>query len=356
MGRNFSLARIAAALAVLLLALAACGRPQQPNELPRLLGYLPPLSANADPAEATVSFSELASLKQACQYQEDAALSTMPASQKKPFAACIAPAGLCPSLAAYQQAGLEMDIGYDVTAVHRCIEGSGVLFLEGAFDTQRVIARLQERSYDASAYEGVNTYHLNDSQYTGTAAERGLAAPVGHVAVVRGGIYLAASPEHLQAALDTWARRSDSLSRNTSYAALVEALGPTIRAVLLPRAGRLLALGYQQETTRQTVYYSKPAAPCDGPNAPAYTWRSRDEIALVRNIVVACTAADAADADAEAQRLYTALGALPHAANWELPGRPDVLDTTDPPIARVVLGLQAEAEGGLPDELAGVWP
>jgi hypothetical protein len=356
MSKSSSLARTWVSFAVLLLALAACGQPQPSNELPRLLGYLPPLPAYADPTEATVSFSELASLKAACGYEEDAALSTMPVSVKKPFAACIASAGLCPTLAAYQQAGLEMDIGYDVTAVRRCIEGNEVVFLEGTFDAQRVLSPLRERGYAASSYEGVATYHLDAARYTGTTVERWLVAPVGHVAVVRGGVYLAASPERLQDALDTWARRSGSLSRDASYAALVDALGPTVHAVLLPRAGRLVALGYQQEMTRKEILYAKPAAPCDGPDAPAFTWRSRDEIALVRNIVVACTAADSADANTEAQRLYAALGARPQAASWEMPDQPDVLGTTQPPIARVVVGLPAEAEGGLPEGLAELWP
>ncbi|MDY6875320.1 MAG: hypothetical protein SWK90_03830 [Chloroflexota bacterium] len=320
---------IALTLIFIASAIAACaaGEPEE-TELQRMLAYLPPLPEHPNSVEASVSFSNPAGLKRLHGFAEDATLENAPEDRGDEFSEVVTSAGMCVSLGAYIPSfRLQMDLGYNVMAVKRCIGGSGVTVIEG-FDQHHVAANLEDRGYDVDEYEGVTTYHFNAENYIGDDVDRRLAEMAGHVAVLEEAVITAATPERLYAALDTRAGRVDDLSSTSHYDALAQALGPVVNAVLSSREDgtrRLIGIGYQEITQQE------------------------------RYIVLASTHATAEEAQAEGERLVGNLEAHSLANRWQEIGKPTITDFEEGVILTIALELKDRAPGGIRGELFLVW-
>ena len=134
-------------------------RTKEPD-LPRLLAYLPPLPEppTLDENGFIVSFSNPAEMRRQHGFDEGLTLENVPASMMDGFLEAVGPAGICADMDVYfQTSHAQMDIGYDVLAVERCIEGGGVTLLEGDFDSQRIAASLENLGYDVDEYKGGDT-------------------------------------------------------------------------------------------------------------------------------------------------------------------------------------------------------
>ena len=307
-------------------AIAACaaGEPEE-TELQRMLAYLPPLPEHPNLVEAGVSFSNPAELKRLHGFAEDATFENAPEDRGDEFSEVAKSAGMCVSLGAYIPSFRpQMDLGYNVMAVKRCIGGSGVTVIEG-FDPHHVAASLEDRGYDVDEYEGVTTYHFNAENYTGDDMGRKLAEMAGHVAVLEEAVIIAAAPERLHAALDTWAGRADSLSSASDYAALAQALGPVVNAVLFSREDQSAGIAYQEIAQQE------------------------------RYILLASTHATAEEAQAEGESLVEALEAHRLARRWQEIGEPTITDFEEGVILTIALELKDRAPGGIPGELFLVW-
>lgn len=315
-------------------AIAACapGEPEE-TELQRMLAILPPLPEHPGIGEANVSFSNPAKVKRLHGFAEDATFKDVPEDWRFEFLQVIQLAGLCPSLGVRLTAGpsripTQMDIGYDIMAVKRCIEGGGVTVMEGDFEPHHVAASLEDLEYDVGEYEGVTIYHFNAENYPGDETDRKFPEQGGHVATleVEGVVITAATTERLHAALDTWAGRADNLSSNARYAALAQVLGPAVSAVLLPKNDQLEGWGYQEVSEQK------------------------------RYIVFASTHATVKEAEAEGPRLVEGLEKHRRAHYLQEIGEPTITDFEEEAILMIALELKEWAPGGILGELISWWP
>jgi hypothetical protein len=307
-------------------AIAACG-PGEPEktELQRMLAYLPPLPEDSGVGEAGVSFANPAELKRLHGFAEDATIENHPEDRGDEFLEVVQSAAMCLSLSAHIAAiRPQMDLGYNVMAVKRCIAGGGVTVIEG-FDPHHVAASLEELGYDVDEYMDVAAYHFNAENYTGDEVDRKLAEMTGRVAVLERAVIVAATPERLHAALDTWAGRADNLSSDPSYAALARTLGPVVSATLLPIKDQLAGIGYREIAPQE------------------------------RRIVLASTYATAEKAGAESEKLVESLETHSLADRWQV-GEPTITDFKGGATLRIALELNQGAPGGIPPELFLVWP
>ncbi|MDY7078959.1 MAG: hypothetical protein SXV54_18755 [Chloroflexota bacterium] len=310
-------------------AIAACavGEPEE-TELERMLAYLPPVPEHPDFVEAGVSFSNPAELKRLHGFAEDATFENAPEDRGGEFSEVVASAGMCMGLASHIPSFRpQMDLGYNVMAVKRCIGGSGVTVIEG-FDPHHVAANLEDRGYDVDEYGDVTTYHFNAENYTGDDRDRELAEMAGQVAVLEEAVIIAATTERLHAALDTRAGRADDLSSTSHYDALAQALGPVVNAVLFsieegPR--QLMGIGYQEIAQQE------------------------------RYIFLASTHATTEEAQAEGEGLVENLEAHSLANRWQEIGEPTITDFEGGVVLTIALELKDRAPGGIPGELFLVW-
>jgi hypothetical protein len=305
-------------------AIAACGQGEpEKTELQRMLAYLPPLPEEPGVGEAGISFANPAELKRLHGFAEDATFENNPEDRGDEFLEVVQSA-MCLSLGAHSAAlRPQMDLGYNVIAVKRCIGGSGVTVIEG-FDPDHVAVSLEDRGYDVDEYEGVTTYHFNAENYTGDDMDRRLAEMTGHVAVLEEVVIVAAATERLHAALDTWAGRADNLSRASHYAALAQALGPVVNAVLFSEKDQSAGIGYQ-------------------------------EVAQERYILLASIHATTEEAQAEGERLVESLKTHSLANRWQEIGKPEITSFEEGAILVITLELKDVVAGGIPGELFLVW-
>lgn len=327
-------------------------------ELPRMLAYLPPLPEQPGLDEVAVSFSNMAELKQLHGFAEDITFDDVPTSMMPGFLEVVESAGICASLDAYIQASrTQMDIGYDVMVVKRCIEGGGVTLMEGDFDLQHVAASLENLGYDVDKYEGITTYHFNAENYTGDEAGRELAKMAGHVAVLKGAVITAATSERLHVALDTWAGRTDNLSSVSQYAALAQALGPAVSARFLPRGDRLVGIAYQEITIteKESVFYPIHWPPPSRDTPPNW-WDTRETTYQERYIVLASTYVTPKEAKAEGKELVENLETHSLAHCWRAIGEPTITNFEDGAILTIAVALKDDTPGGVPEEMILVWP
>jgi len=337
-------------LACLTSAVVGCSSGKQEAELERLLVYLPLLPEHPSPGDATISFSDLAELKRQSGFPEDLALEDVPASLMDDLGKVLGLAGVCTSIGAHVRASRTgMDLGYDVMAVRRCIEGSGVTWMEGDFDQWHVAASLEGLGYDVDEYQGVTTYHFNAHKYAGDEAGRELAGMVGHVAVLKGAVVTAAAPERLQAALDAWKGRADNLSGVSRYAALVQALGPVISARLWLVGDRLVGVGYQETLQKERSFYARRPGPCEGRDAPSWIWTSGESTEQTRYIALASTYANAEEASTGGEKLIGSLATHSLAQYWQTVGEPAVTPFEE----GAVLSLFLELKGEGPADILG---
>jgi hypothetical protein len=334
----------------------------QDLELSRMLAYLPPLPEPSSPDEngLIVSFSNPAELKQEYGYPEDLLLKKTPVSMIDGLLTAVGPAGICASMDVYfETLDTQMDIGYDVMAVERCIEGGGVTVLEGDFDPKQVAASLESLGYDADQYEGVTTYHFNGVNYKGKVG-RELAEKAGHVAALRKAVVLAATAERLQAALDVWKKRADNLSGTPGYIDLAEALGPSVSAGFFPRGDQLAGIGYQDYTITEdeAILRQRSQPSCTSPGGQERfggQWLgSRSEV-KIRRILLASTYATAEEATAEEERLAKSLEAHAYADYWLWTGEPVITESEEGTILMVALELTADAPGDIFEEMISAW-
>jgi hypothetical protein len=319
---------LAIALTLILIAsvIAVCA-PSEPEEteLQRMLAYLPPLPEHPNIEEAGVSFSNPAELKRQHGFAEDATFKSAPEDRSDEFIKVVESGGMCLGLAGHLVSTRpQMDLGYDVMAVKRCISGSGVTVIEG-FDPHHVAVSLEDRGYDVDEYEGVTTYHFNAENYTGDDMGRRLAEMTGHVAVLEEAVIVAAAPERLHAALDTWAGRADSLSSAPHYAALAQALGPVVNAVFFSEEDQSAGIGYQEVAQQE------------------------------RYLLLASIHATAEEAQAEGERLVENLKTHSLANRWQKIGKPTITDLEEGAVLTIALELKDEAAGGIRGELFLVW-
>jgi hypothetical protein len=319
---------LAIALTLILFAsvIAVCA-PSEPEEteLQRMLAYLPPLPEHPSIEEAGVSFSNPGELKRQHGFAEDATFESVSEDRSAEFIKVVESGGMCLGLAAHiVYSRSQMDLGYDVMAVMRCIGGSGVTVIEG-FDPHHVAVSLEDRGYDVDDYEGVTTYHFNAENYTGDDMGRKLSEMTGHVAVLEEAVILAAAPERLHAALDTWAGRADSLSSASHYAALAQALGPVVNAVLFSEEEQSTGTAYQEIAQQE------------------------------RHILLASIHATTEEAEAEGERLVESLKTHSLANRWQEIGEPTLTGFEKGVIVTIALELTDDAHGGIPGELFLVW-
>jgi len=342
----------------------SCGKDEIPDpEMPRLLAYLPPLPEppNPDENEFIISFSNPAELRLQYGYEEGLMLANMPVSMVDGLLKAVAPAGICADLDVYfQTPRAQMDIGYDVMAVKRCVEGGGVTFLEGDFAPAHVAASLEKLGYSADEYEGVTTYHFDAASYTGDEVGRGLAETAGHVAVLKKTIVTAATAERLHAALDAQAKRAGNLSNTTRYVVLAEALGPSVSAGFLPRGDQLAGIGYQAFTVTEDdlILQLRSQPSCTDPHGSESggQWQGGREVYKIRRIVLAATYATAEEALAEGERLTEAVEAHAYADYWLWPGEPIIADFEGGATLTITLDLADDAPDDILEELIAAWP
>lgn len=334
----------------------------QDLELARMLAHLPPLPEPPSPDEngLIVSFSNPAELKQEYGYPEDLMLKNAPVSMVDGLLTAVGPAGICASMDVYYETpDTQMDIGYDVMAVERCIEGGGVAVLEGDFDPKQVAASLESLGYDANQVKGVTTYHFNATSYKGDVG-RELAEKAGHVVALRKAVVLAATAERLQTALDVWKKRAQNLSGTPGYAGLAEALGPAVSAGFFPRGDQLAGIGYQDYTiTEDEVVLRQRSQPsCTSPGGQERfggQWLGSRNEYKVRRILLASTYATAGEAAAEAEKLAESLEAHAYADYWLWTGEPAITESEEGAILTVTLELAADAPGDIFEEMISAW-
>ena len=327
-------------------------------ELPRMFAYLPPLLEQSGVDDVAVSFSNLAELKRWHKFPEDLTFDNVPVSMMDDFLEAVESAGMCASLDAHIQAAhTQMDIGYDVMVVQRCIQEGDVTFLEGDFDREHVAASLQNLGYDVDKYEGVTTYHYDAESYTGEKIGRQLAEGVGHVAVLKGLVITAATSEYLHAALDAWAKRTDNLSNTSQYAVLAHALGPAVSARFLLKGDRLIGMGYSQITiTEKESVFSPVYWPVPSRDTPPNWWEDIGTMVQERTIVFASTHTSPKEARAEGIRLVQNLEAYALAHHYREIGAPTIMVFEDETVLTVAIALADDAPGGIPEEMTSVWP
>jgi len=331
--------------------------------LSRMLVYLPPLPEPPSPDENgfIVSFSNPAELKQEYGYKEDLMLENAPVSVVDGLLKAIAPAGICASMDVYfETPHTQMDIGYDVMAVKRCIEGGGVTVLEGNFDSKQVTASLESLGYDADQSKGVTTYHFNAANYKGDEVGRELAETAGHVAVLRKAVVVAATAERLQAALDVWKKRAHNLSDTPRYADLAEALGPAVSAGFFPRGDQLAGIGYQDFTITEdeAILQQRSQPSCTSPGGQERyggQWLGSRNEYKIRRIVLASTYATAEEATAEGERLAESLEAHAYADYWMWTGEPLITESEEGLILTIALELTDDAPGDILEEMIPAW-
>jgi hypothetical protein len=250
-----------------------------------------------------------------------------------------------------------MDIGYDVMVVQRCIQEGDVTFLEADFDREHVAVSLQNLGYGVDKYEGVTTYHHDAGSYTGEEIGRQLAESVGHVAVLKGLVITAATSEHLHAALDAWAKRTDNLFNISQYAALAHALGPAVSARFLLKGDRLVGMGYGQVTiTEKESLFSRVYWPVPSRDTPPNWWQDIGTSVQERTVVFASTHTSLEEARAEGVRLFENLEAHALAHQYREIGAPTILVLEDEIVLTVAIALKDEMPGGIPEEMNSVWP
>jgi hypothetical protein len=349
---------IALTLACIAGGIVGCGRGERgETELQRLLAYLPPVPEQPSLNEVVFSFSDLAELKRLHGFEEDLTLERVPKSLLPEFLEAVGSAGVCASLDAHiRTSHTRMDVGYDVTAMKWCIEGGGVTLMGGEFDQRHVAVSLEGLGYNAGEYRGVTTYHFNAETYTGDETGRGLAEMAGHVAVLKGAVITAATSERLHAALDAHSGRVDSLSSAPQYAALARALGPAVSARFLSTGGQVVGMGYRETAHKERSVTSARPGPCAGRDAPALSWKYHETVQRERYIVLASTYATAEEAEAAGERLIKSLETHTQADDWQEIGEPAITDFEGGAMLTITLELENEAPGGIPEELASVWP
>lgn len=327
-------------------------------ELPRMFTYLPPLLEESGVDDVAVSFSNLAELKRWHKFPEDITFDDVPVSMMDDFLEAVESAGMCASLDAHiQTAHTQMDIGYDVMVVQRCIQEGDVTFLEGDFDREHVAVSLQNLGYNVDRYEGVTTYHYDAGSYTGETIGRQLAERVGHVAVLKGLVITAATSEHLHAALDAWAKRTDNLSNISQYGVLAHALGPAVSARFLLKGDRLVGMGYGQITiTEKESVFSSVYWPVPSRDTPPNWWEDRGTSVQERYIIFASIHTSPREARAEGIRLFKNLEAHSLAHHYREIGAPTITVLEDETLLTIALALKDETPGGIPEEMASVWP
>jgi hypothetical protein len=231
-----------------------------------MLSFLPSLPDHADYSERFVSFSNPGDFKQKHGFAEDAILKDVPQDRLNEF---LDIAGvMCPSVGRLvreaERPQMVMVIGYDVMAVRRCIDGSGVIVVEGNFDTSHIATSLESLGYDTDEVNGFSTYHFNPESFTDEIEEARFAAQAGNIAVVDGLVFTASTKEQLRMALDTWQGQLDNLGNDPQYAAVANALGPVHQAIIYQRENenhQLVGIGYQEiseekRATRLVLTYS----------------------------------------------------------------------------------------------------
>ena len=337
-------------LACLTSAAVGCSPGREEAQLQRLFVYLPPLPEHPSPDEVTVSFSDLAELKRQYGLPEDITFEDAPASLMGELLKVVGLGGICTSIEAHIQVSrARMDLGYDVMAVQRCIEGSGVTWMEGDFDPRQVAASLESLGYDVEDYQGIATYHFNAGKYTGDEAGRKLAEAAGHVAVLKGAVITAATAERLHAALDTWKGRTGGLSSVARYTALVRALGPVVSARVFPVGDRLAGVGYQESVQKKRSFSAHRPGPCEGRDAPSWMWLSEERVEQTRYVVLASTYASAEEARAGGERLVESLATHALAPYWQKVDEPTVTAFEE----GAILALAVELKGEVPADILG---
>jgi hypothetical protein len=327
-------------------------------ELARMFAYLPPLLEQSNTDGVAISFSNLAELKRWHKFPEDITFDDVPVSMMDDFLEAVESAGMCPSLGAHIQAGhTQMDIGYDLMVVQRCIQEGDVTFLETDFDREHVAVSLQNLGYGVDRYEGVTTYHYDAGSYTGEKIGRQLAERVGHVAVLKGLVVTAATSERLHAALDAWAKRTDNLSNTPQYAVLAHALGPAVSARFLFKGDRLVGMGYGQVTiTEKESLFSRVYWPVPSRDTPPNWWQDIGTSVQERTIVFASTHTSTEEARAEGIRLFENLEAHALVHQYREIGAPTIMVLEDEVVLTVAIALKDKTPGGIPEEMASVWP
>jgi hypothetical protein len=339
-------------LGVLLCALlSGCGGEQTESLLLEMLETLPASTER-------VVFTDLEAMRGHFGIVEEQTLDELQEEHRVAFLSALDTPGLCPTLAAYLDAGsTHLDAGYDLMEVKQCIEGDGVLVLKGLFFPDHTADELATLGYEeVGVHEGRRLYAVDPTGYWGEEEQLALAERYGYVCGLEGFVVMAESAERLQAALDVHAEREEALAQEATYETLGREAGRVVNAVFWTTAEGVRGVAHEVDVDKEAIVSARPVGPCQSREHTQTAWSVLEDLEVTRYIVLVGTYRDAQEAETEGERLMETLQTGPLARHWQEPGEVSVGRMRGGRLLTLRTPLRDDTPAGIAPELLTLWP